>query len=682
MVSKRGIVMKTEKKSFIRKYWFVMAAVLITITGFVLRVICCFWGKPLQLHPDEGATVDYVIEMLKRHSWEAQTFDRPDHFEIKCDAIIFTVVSWIKYHKPAYEAFEEHKMAFYMLARFYTTLFGTALIPLVGVFSRKLTGFLKEQYKNFVGLLAMVMVAFSTIFVQHSAYATPDIVLTFFIVLFAAGFLAYVDSGSKKALFLNMVIIGIGVTIKYPAAILCIPLAIMVIYRACAVDKKPSDIPKYALISMGLILFTVFVLAPNLITDITAVYKNFIEEARPTHLGADGFGFAGNLKYYFSTIMSNLGTVTMIPFILGLVTVVFHRSKEWMSLLVGLIYCVCMSALSLHWLRWGIPMYPFYIIVMAAGIGGTLQFFEERLVSHEKMKLAGVTVVAAFSILLMTNVVASGLSITKYSSLPDMRYVAMEYCTEKGITTENSLYEGYTPLAPSLVKKQVASFSMTDEGVKVNVDHGTKQYFVMSDSFKNRYFAEPDRYPDQCAIYGGLDSAYEMIYKESGNGNYGVHNSILKNLIHSIKYLAGNQTTTGDTITVYDLHPTRLTIQNESGRYLSSPSEEQGTGLQLSHDPYSWTLYEDQYNVYTFLSSASGMAIDVAEGNFAKDTIVGLGDPTGEIAQQWSMVVSEDGDACYIVCDHNMALTEINDSIYLEEYTQADNQRWKITFEE
>lgn len=58
-----------------------------------------FWGKPLLLHPDEGATVNYVVEMLERHSWEAQSYDRPDHFEIKCDAILFTIVSWVKYEK-------------------------------------------------------------------------------------------------------------------------------------------------------------------------------------------------------------------------------------------------------------------------------------------------------------------------------------------------------------------------------------------------------------------------------------------------------------------------------------------------------------------------------------------------------------------------------------------------------
>lgn len=299
----------------IKKYKFSFVIVLITFVAFVFRVLCCFWGKPLLLHPDEKATVNWVIDMLERHSWEAHIYDRPDHFEIKCDAILFTVVSWIKWHKPAYEAFEDHKMAFYMLARFYTTLFGTALVPLSSLYVRKLTKEIDDKYKNIAQLATVILIAFSTIFVQHSAYATPDIVLTFFVMLFAYGMMCYCENGNKKYLFLCIIVIGIGITIKYPAAILCLPLAVMVIYRACFVDNRPLDIIKYGLTGIGIIFLAIFILAPNLITDINSVYVNFIEEARPNHLGADGLGFGGNLIFYLQCIISNIGTVTIVPFL-------------------------------------------------------------------------------------------------------------------------------------------------------------------------------------------------------------------------------------------------------------------------------------------------------------------------------------------------------------------------------
>ena len=95
----------TRRKKCGRFGWLL---IVLTIAALIMRILGCFWGLPLQLHPDEPATVDYAIEMLSRHSWMAQSFDRPDHFEIKCDAILFTLFSWLRYHQSAYTAFQSH----------------------------------------------------------------------------------------------------------------------------------------------------------------------------------------------------------------------------------------------------------------------------------------------------------------------------------------------------------------------------------------------------------------------------------------------------------------------------------------------------------------------------------------------------------------------------------------------
>ena len=44
-----------EKKSK-RRYWYFLIA--LTVAGFLMRLLGCFWGMPLLLHPDEPATVD------------------------------------------------------------------------------------------------------------------------------------------------------------------------------------------------------------------------------------------------------------------------------------------------------------------------------------------------------------------------------------------------------------------------------------------------------------------------------------------------------------------------------------------------------------------------------------------------------------------------------------------------
>ena len=111
----------------------IWALAMITLVGMGLRLASCFWGYPMALHPDEFTIVDNAIDMLRRHSWLAFVYNRPDQFEIKCNAALFAVASRILFRAPAYEAFENHYMAFYVIARGFTTLFGTAMIPMAAI---------------------------------------------------------------------------------------------------------------------------------------------------------------------------------------------------------------------------------------------------------------------------------------------------------------------------------------------------------------------------------------------------------------------------------------------------------------------------------------------------------------------------------------------------------------------
>ena len=158
--------------------------IVLTIAALIMRILGCFWGLPLQLHPDEPATVDYAIEMLSRHSWMAQSFDRPDHFEIKCDAILFTLFSWLRYHQSAYTAFQSHAHAFYLVARIFTALFGTALVPMTALFTQAVLKKRNRRDQETAALVAACGVGFLPVFIRYSTLATPDVILCFFVLLF------------------------------------------------------------------------------------------------------------------------------------------------------------------------------------------------------------------------------------------------------------------------------------------------------------------------------------------------------------------------------------------------------------------------------------------------------------------------------------------------------------------
>lgn len=535
----------TRRKKCGRFGWLL---IVLTIAALIMRILGCFWGLPLQLHPDEPATVDYAIEMLSRHSWMAQSFDRPDHFEIKCDAILFTLFSWLRYHQSAYTAFQSHAHAFYLVARIFTALFGTALVPMTALFTQAVLKKRDRRDQETAALVAACGVGFLPVFIRYSTLATPDVILCFFVLLFTWMLFGYLESGKSRYIYFAAAVIGVCITIKYNGAILCLPLALAVIYRSVR-EKCGRDILRLGILSVLLVVGTVFVIAPNLFLDYKVVIANILREARPNHLGADGLSFSGNLKFYLLDISEAFGILTPPLALWGAVCLLRERQRGSLCLLTGLIYWVCMSVLKLHWSRWGIPMYPFYLIL----VGTALADLRKRAAAMPKGGGLVSCGAAAFTLALLCNAILLGACDTKALLVPDSRALALSDFAQMGITAENSVYEGYTPFDPAGYLDKTDAFRQTEAGIEPTQENSQKAYFIMSDSFYIRYRSEPERYADKIAVYEAVAEKYPVVYKLEPNGNRRVSKWILRDILDCLDYLRQNVTCGGSAITVYAL---------------------------------------------------------------------------------------------------------------------------------
>ena len=591
----------TREKGASRRYWCLLSAII--TAAFIMRVVGCFWGLPLLLHPDEPATVDYAIDMLSRHSWMAQSFDRPDHFEIKCDAILFAIFSRLYYHQPAYAAFQNHAHVFYLIARLFTAIFGTAIIPVIAMFTEEVLEKQSLLYRRTAALVASCGVAFLPVFVRYSTLANPDVVLCFFVILFAWMLRRYLVLKKDRYVFFAALLIAVCVTIKYNGAILCLPLALAIIYRSLR-DKMPSEILRLGIISVLLVIAGIFVIAPNLFLDYQTVIASVIREARPNHLGADGLSFLGNLRFYLLDFADSFGIVTIGLMLWGLICLLRERDEGSLCLLVGFLYWICMSILKLHWSRWGIPIYPFYLILTGIALADISQrareplnkssAAEERIFfARSSASKAGNTssiplllmlrpvkkslaltscrfnqrfprslhkgakwlsaAVSLFTVALLTNVFLLGLSDTKALTVPDSRNLALRDFRQMGITAENSLYEGYTPFDPAGYLDKTDAFSLTAGKIKVAAEYAKKEYFIMSDSFSGRYAAEPERYAEENGIYAAIAEQYPVVYRLEPDGNRRTSKWIVRNIADCLDYLCRAVTCGGSPITVYRL---------------------------------------------------------------------------------------------------------------------------------
>lgn len=660
---------------------FMSILIVLTIIGGGLRIACCFWGYPYQLHPDEPVIVDNVIDMLSRHSWEAYVYHRPDQFEIKCNAIIFNIASWIFYHVPAYEAYEFHKGKFYLLARLYTSFFGIIMIPLMSVFVGKLLSHdkLSAKSKRCIQLLAAGFTTFSPIFIQHSAYVTPDIPLACLSLLIAYLSFYYLENGSSKILSIIAILTGISITIKYPAAIMCLYIAFIVIYRSVK-EKDYKKILTDAIISICVILATLFIIAPNLYTDFHEVIAAFLDEASPTHLGADGLSFFGNLKYYFDEILRTMGVITGIFFCVGLIFLVTSRTIYHVGLAISGIYWVCLSILPLHWLRWGMPMFIAYVVLVAVGIVWLLEIIERRLAERRILHKALKCAIGIGIMLVSVNAVVSGIVVTKWSLMEDTRVAAMDFCEAEGITVDNSIYEGSTPLETGYGNgPEFEKFMLAEEGIRPIEQYATKQYYVLSSSFWSRYIADEERYSEQVEFYTSLDNNFPLVYTQSGAG---YQSSIyeIQNIIYGIRYLNESQSLTGNKIDIYDLQPHYVTFRPyiRNNVCIAANEDKAGSVLNLSETDYLWTIYTSGDRT-SFISNTTNMLMDVAQDNFSSGTLIELGPiPMSDEATGEGWTIQEENDYAYILTDNNMALSFEGDTIMLKEFTGSEEQKWII----
>ncbi len=273
---------------------------MIIAIGGLFRVMRVGWGYPYILHPDEPIIIKNAIDLLERHSYEVMVYFRPDHFEIKWDALIFNIYSWLRFHAPATEMYEAHSGDFMVLARLFTVFWGILMIPFMYKILKKIKG-------DSAGLIGAGILAVAPVFVFHSSLATPDIPLACMVLLIFYFSIFYLEKGEVKYLVVIAALTGISITIKYSGGINCLIIAIVVIMRNLK-EKEFLKIIQQGILSIAVVLAVMFVISPNLFTNFAAVYEAFRTEAvKKGHLGIRNLGYWGNICYYTGIMLDQFG---------------------------------------------------------------------------------------------------------------------------------------------------------------------------------------------------------------------------------------------------------------------------------------------------------------------------------------------------------------------------------------
>lgn len=463
--------------------------VLVLLVAGLLRLWAINWGSPHLLYSDELLIVRPAVRLWQEKTLDPSIYLRPNHISIYLNAIVFQSYSFVRFHAPLTETFSRHEIDFYVLARILVALFGT-----MSVFVAWLIG---REYAPAAGLIFAVLFAVFPVYVEQSHYVNPDITLTFFVLLVIFYALAFLREGAVSLIIMMSIFTGMATSEKYPGV-----LGLLLVFVVICIVRR-QDVPaiiRGVLLSVAVFVMTIFVCAPFVLLRYKETLNAILGEARPTHLGADGLGYVGNIMFYLQEFFSLTGLIMLVFFLGGSVLAVIREKTRAIPLFFGVVYMLVLAKVPLHWVRWALPIY-----VSLLCLAGYAQFhtwhwsknyFWRRSGPWMKMIHPLITVIVALPI---GGMLLGSLSVTRIFSLPDTRVQALHFCASRQITPENSIYEWYTPFTMRAFAGTSQFFKQVEQAL--NGEKVTFEYIIVSSYNYGRYYSEEEQYPYQIGLY-------------------------------------------------------------------------------------------------------------------------------------------------------------------------------------
>jgi 4-amino-4-deoxy-L-arabinose transferase-like glycosyltransferase len=454
----------------------------ILVVAFLLRFLGTRFGFPLLLHPDEPTVVQGAIDMARRNSFEPPYALRPDHVEMKLDYIAFAVFAIIK-GAPAEVLFAHDPVPFYWMGRLITASFGMA-----SVFFAFLVG---ARVSRNVGLVAAALFAVFPPFVLHAHYVTPDVPLTFALLLMTYALMRYVESTSWPSLLWACFAVALAIAIKYPGAVGAVMIGVIVVAAAVR-DRAWLRILTHGAGSLGATIGFLFLISAKLFTDFSGVRHELSVQSAGDRLGHPDHGLMGNMAFYVGSYSRASGLVLIALGILGVVVAARLRRLDLVPWLTGLLVWASLSTLPMTWDRWGMPMWVTPLLFAALG-------FCALAARLARTRLRWLTVVVG--VVVLANLAVAAIGTTASLLAPDNRSASLAWAHREGVTATNSMYEGYTPFRPGAPELFFNQVHQRGAGYSFSTLKGKPaQYVVLSSGMYARVLGDP-AYKTQARVY-------------------------------------------------------------------------------------------------------------------------------------------------------------------------------------
>ena len=393
---------------------------------------------------------------------------------------------------------------YFLLARLLTVLYAVAALPLV-------YGVARRAFDPAVGVLATWIALLSPMALTHAQMIRTDSAGLFYGMLALWLVLRALEKPSLGRHVAAGLALGAAIGTRYflvtfVPALVC---ADLVLWRRAAGDaSERGRLLRVAVSALACVALGFFLTTPYFVLDFTTVWQNLSHEMREEHLGADGLGFAGNLRWYLTSALPLSMPLTWLCFaVAGAVLAAWRRNAAaGLVALPAVLFLIAISTASLHWQRWLIQVTPLLAIFSAAGLACLARLLANGAAGRFGLTRAVTTPVLLVVLALVFTAApaAAYMRTALRQGVPGTRILAREWIERNVPAGTRIVADFYTaPLHDTQVPADY-HFALASDGTLEQYRAAGYRYAMISDAIYLRFFGEAKRYPREVKFYESL----------------------------------------------------------------------------------------------------------------------------------------------------------------------------------
>lgn len=499
----------------------------ILILAILLRARGIAFGLPFIYDPDEPYFTNPALNMLVTGDLNPHWFGHPGSVVMYSVYVLWSIFYFfsLKFgyvsNLGEFQAwFNTDPTYFYLGARLLMMFAGVLTVYIVYLIGKKI-------FNKWVGILSSFLLAISPLHIQHSRYVRTDVMATLFILLSLYFLLRYYEKNTdRKLLILSSIFAGVSISAKYPSAIMILPIVFYCLDR----DYKNLFSMRYFInslkfetdlcIALFFIFIGLFITAPYVILDHSVAISNLKDENLGTHLGHERLpGIQNHIWYLKNALKRGIGGLFFEIFAgIGLFFTVYKKSyKRYLFMVFPIAFFLFIGDLKLRWDRWFIPLLPFEAILFAVGFFYSYKFISSLIEDRIRRKTAPIASFIFAIMLVVASVPTISAEIRSGTLLmrPDTRTLSKEWVENNLPNGSKIAYERYAPLL-HINPRSDFKLMNTDWNLVISqplsyYKNNSVNYILITSYFKDRHYAEPEKYKTQIARYETLKNETELI---------------------------------------------------------------------------------------------------------------------------------------------------------------------------